>query len=167
MDYLREGIHLRGFAQIDPLVAYKNEGYKMFEELMASIWEEYVRVIFHVDVDIEPAQVERGFGAESRNRCRRRPTPAAPARSSPSAIARPAPASSRRQPRPGRGGRRRRAGSGNGGERRRQPGDRRQGRGREDRPQRPLLVRLGQEVQEVPRRAERPAGGVLAVYLAA
>ena len=25
MDYLREGIHLRGFAQIDPLVAYKNE----------------------------------------------------------------------------------------------------------------------------------------------
>ena len=27
MDYMREGIHLRGFAQIDPLVAYKNEGY--------------------------------------------------------------------------------------------------------------------------------------------
>src|SRR3954467_7877480 len=33
MDYLREGIHLRGFAQIDPLVAYKNEGYNMFSEL--------------------------------------------------------------------------------------------------------------------------------------
>ena len=31
MDYLREGIHLRGFAQIDPLVAYKNEGFTMFE----------------------------------------------------------------------------------------------------------------------------------------
>jgi len=45
MDYLREGIHLRGFAQIDPLVAYKNEGFKMFEELMASIWEEFARVI--------------------------------------------------------------------------------------------------------------------------
>src|SRR4051812_18931219 len=29
MDYLREGIHLRGFAQIDPLVAYKNEGFEM------------------------------------------------------------------------------------------------------------------------------------------
>ena len=27
MDYLREGIHLRGFAQIDPLVAYKNEAF--------------------------------------------------------------------------------------------------------------------------------------------
>src|SRR3954469_20297572 len=30
MDYLREGIHLRGFAQEDPLVAYKNEGFDMF-----------------------------------------------------------------------------------------------------------------------------------------
>src|SRR4029453_5940453 len=46
MDYLREGIHLRGFAQIDPLVAYKNEGFTMFRELMASIWEEFTRVIF-------------------------------------------------------------------------------------------------------------------------
>ncbi len=27
MDYLREGIHLRGFAQLDPLVEYKNEGF--------------------------------------------------------------------------------------------------------------------------------------------
>ena len=27
MDYLREGIHLRGFAQIDPLIAYKNEAF--------------------------------------------------------------------------------------------------------------------------------------------
>ena len=33
MDYLREGIHLRGFAQIDPLVAYKNEGFEMFTTL--------------------------------------------------------------------------------------------------------------------------------------
>jgi preprotein translocase subunit SecA len=62
MDYLREGIHLRGFAQIDPLVAYKNEGFNMFQELMASIWEEFVRVIFHVEVNIEPAQAEEMFG---------------------------------------------------------------------------------------------------------
>ena len=41
MDYLREGIHLRGFAQIDPLVAYKNEGFDMFTGLMNSIWEEF------------------------------------------------------------------------------------------------------------------------------
>src|SRR5207247_2121303 len=58
MDYLREGIHLRGFAQIDPLVAYKNEGFQMFSELMNSIWEEFARVIFHVQVNIEPAQFQ-------------------------------------------------------------------------------------------------------------
>ena len=61
MDYLREGIHLRGFAQIDPLVAYKNEGFAMFEELMHSIWEEFSRLIFHVEVDIAPAEAEAGL----------------------------------------------------------------------------------------------------------
>ena len=58
MDYLREGIHLRGFAQIDPLVAYKNEGYTMFHELMNSIWGEFARVIYHVEVNVEPADFE-------------------------------------------------------------------------------------------------------------
>jgi preprotein translocase subunit SecA len=46
MDYLREGIHLRGFAQIEPIVAYKNEGFDMFGELMNSIWEQFARYIF-------------------------------------------------------------------------------------------------------------------------
>jgi preprotein translocase subunit SecA len=64
MDYMREGIHLRGFAQIDPLVAYKNEGYQMFQVLMDSIWEEFARLIFHVDVEIEPNQVEDAFGPD-------------------------------------------------------------------------------------------------------
>jgi preprotein translocase subunit SecA len=56
MDYLREGIHLRGFAQIDPLVAYKNEGYSMFEELMHSIWEEFSRLVFRAEIEVDPAQ---------------------------------------------------------------------------------------------------------------
>ncbi len=64
MDYLREGIHLRGFAQIDPLVAYKNEGFSMFRELMDAIWEEFARVIFHVEVNVEPAQAEELFEPE-------------------------------------------------------------------------------------------------------
>jgi preprotein translocase subunit SecA len=51
MDYLREGIHLRGFAQIDPLVAYKNEGFSMFEELMHSIWEEFSKLVFHAEIE--------------------------------------------------------------------------------------------------------------------
>ena len=59
MDYLREGIHLRGFAQIDPLVAYKNEGFSMFEALMHSIWEEFARLIFHVEVEVAPQAPEQ------------------------------------------------------------------------------------------------------------
>src|SRR5829696_4419980 len=53
MDYLREGIHLRGFAQIDPLVAYKNEAFDMFTSLINGIWEEFARYIFHVDVEVQ------------------------------------------------------------------------------------------------------------------
>nr|MBA3299054.1 SEC-C domain-containing protein [Thermoleophilaceae bacterium] len=70
MDYLREGIHLRGFAQIDPLVAYKNDGFEMFTELMNSIWDEFARFIYVVEVETDdqngagsPAQ--RGWGASS------------------------------------------------------------------------------------------------------
>jgi preprotein translocase subunit SecA len=63
MDYLREGIHLRGFAQIDPLVAYKNEGFGMFEALMHSLWEEFARLIFHVDIEIQPGQTAEMPGA--------------------------------------------------------------------------------------------------------
>jgi preprotein translocase subunit SecA len=53
MDYLREGIHLRGFAQIDPLVAYKNEAFSLFGDLMHSVWADYTRLIFNVQVNIE------------------------------------------------------------------------------------------------------------------
>jgi preprotein translocase subunit SecA len=55
MDYLREGIHLRGFAQIDPLVAYKNEAFELFRDLMNTIWSDFARMIFHVEVEVEGA----------------------------------------------------------------------------------------------------------------
>ncbi len=61
MDYLREGIHLRGFAQIDPLVAYKNEGYSMFTELINSIWEEFARLVFNAEIEVEPEQQASAF----------------------------------------------------------------------------------------------------------
>jgi preprotein translocase subunit SecA len=60
MDYLREGIHLRGFAQIDPLVAYKNEAFTLFGDLMSSVWTDYTRMIFNVQVNVEN---ENGAGA--------------------------------------------------------------------------------------------------------
>jgi preprotein translocase subunit SecA len=53
MDYLREGIHLRGFAQIDPLVAYKNEAFNLFGDLMNSVWTDFARMIFNVQVNVE------------------------------------------------------------------------------------------------------------------
>jgi preprotein translocase subunit SecA len=53
MDYLREGIHLRGFAQIDPLVAYKNEAFTLFQDLMHAIWSDFARMIYNVEVEIE------------------------------------------------------------------------------------------------------------------
>jgi preprotein translocase subunit SecA len=53
MDYLREGIHLRGFAQIEPIVAYKNEAFTLFQDLMNTIWSDFARMIYNVDVEIE------------------------------------------------------------------------------------------------------------------
>ncbi|HEU4973793.1 MAG TPA: preprotein translocase subunit SecA [Baekduia sp.] len=53
MDYLREGIHLRGFAQIEPIVAYKNEAFELFRDLMNTIWSDFARMVFHVEVTIE------------------------------------------------------------------------------------------------------------------
>jgi preprotein translocase subunit SecA len=56
MDYLREGIHLRGFAQIEPLVAYKNEAFELFRDLMNSIWSDFAQMIFHVEVTVDPGE---------------------------------------------------------------------------------------------------------------
>jgi preprotein translocase subunit SecA len=50
MDYLREGIHLRGMAQKDPLVEYRNEGHTMFSDLTRAIREEVVTLLFHAEV---------------------------------------------------------------------------------------------------------------------
>jgi preprotein translocase subunit SecA len=58
MDYLREGIHLRGFAQIEPIVAYKNEAFTLFSDLMNTIWSDFARMIFHVEVEIEGEEGE-------------------------------------------------------------------------------------------------------------
>ncbi|HXM87502.1 MAG TPA: SEC-C metal-binding domain-containing protein, partial [Solirubrobacteraceae bacterium] len=60
MDYLREGIHLRGIAQLDPLVAYKNEAFTLFGDLMNSVWADYTRMIFNVQVNVDG---ENGGGA--------------------------------------------------------------------------------------------------------
>ncbi|MDH7568195.1 MAG: SEC-C metal-binding domain-containing protein, partial [Armatimonadota bacterium] len=81
MDYLREGIHLRGFAGTDPLVAYTKEAYEMWLALQADIRQEIVRWAFYA----RPAQqatprqtyryAESGGGdGESQSRTVRRKT---------------------------------------------------------------------------------------------
>jgi preprotein translocase subunit SecA len=60
MDYLREGIHLRGFAQIEPLVAYKNEAFTLFRDLMNTIWADFARMIYNVEVEVTPEEDPAG-----------------------------------------------------------------------------------------------------------
>ena len=68
MDYLREGIHLRGFAQIDPLVAYKNEGFALFQDLMNSIWSDFARMVYNVEVEVEATERRRRAARAARRR---------------------------------------------------------------------------------------------------
>ena len=58
MDYLREGIGLRALAQRDPLIEYKNEGFNMFQEMMGSVQEDFVRYLYHMEIvrEEEPEQ---------------------------------------------------------------------------------------------------------------
>jgi len=56
MEYLKEGIGLRAFAQTDPLVAYKTEAFAMFQEMMQRIQENTVKYLFWVQVSGEPKQ---------------------------------------------------------------------------------------------------------------
>src|SRR5262249_9303344 len=69
MDYLREGIHLRGFAQIEPLVAYKNEAFELFRAVMHSVGGPFAQRFFPVEVP-----VARGGGAVPPAPPQRRPS---------------------------------------------------------------------------------------------
>ena len=59
MDDLRSGIGLRGYAQRDPLIEYKREGFELFEKLMVEIDFEIVHRIFKVAVQGETQQPQQ------------------------------------------------------------------------------------------------------------
>jgi preprotein translocase subunit SecA len=66
MDYMREGVHLRGLAQKDPLVEYQHEGHIMFGELGAGIHEEVVLTLFHAQLAPEEAdELQRAQQAQA------------------------------------------------------------------------------------------------------
>ncbi len=50
MDYLKDGIGLRGMGQRDPLVEYQREGYQMYNSMIDAIKEESVQLLFNVDL---------------------------------------------------------------------------------------------------------------------
>jgi preprotein translocase subunit SecA len=58
MDYLKEGIGLRGYAQKDPLKEYQREGFDLFADLISRIKEESLKRLFHVKVQREEEGAE-------------------------------------------------------------------------------------------------------------
>ena len=63
MDYLRQGIHLRGYAQKQPMQEYKRESFEMFTALLENIQHEVVRILARVEVkaeeDVEAVETQR------------------------------------------------------------------------------------------------------------
>ena len=55
MDYLKTGIGLRAFGQRDPLVEYKNEAYNAFQNLTASMYDDYLRTLLRLEIAAKPA----------------------------------------------------------------------------------------------------------------
>ena len=53
MDDLKQGIGLRAIGQQDPVIAYKMEGFDMFDEMIANIQEETVKALFHATIQTE------------------------------------------------------------------------------------------------------------------
>ena len=183
MDYLREGIYLRAYSQRDPLVEYQREGFEMFATMMDGIKEESVGFLFNLEVSIggrgrrrdeEELEIEepmrRVIGDFPPSGCRRRGR-----RRRPAGRLRPGRAAQRGARVAGRGVRpqppdqgqgapadppaaepvllrpvRGRRGRGQG-----QHGDHGRRPVRQGRPQRAVPLRLGQEVQDVPRPARR------------
>ncbi len=52
MDYLREGINLRAMGQKDPLVEWQRDGFDMFGQMMHGIWQDFIRYVMHVQVQV-------------------------------------------------------------------------------------------------------------------
>ena len=56
MDHLKEGIGLRGYAQQNPLIVYKKEGFEMFNEMISRIKEQTLGILFRIQIE-EPKKI--------------------------------------------------------------------------------------------------------------
>jgi preprotein translocase subunit SecA len=57
MDHLKEGIGLRGYAQQNPLIVYKKEGYDMFQDMIDRVQEETIGILYRIQI-AEPEKIE-------------------------------------------------------------------------------------------------------------
>lgn len=68
MDHLRQGIHLRGYAQKNPKQEYKRESFHLFQDLLDNIKRDVIRILSHVQVqqpeDVEAMEQQRREQAE-------------------------------------------------------------------------------------------------------
>jgi preprotein translocase subunit SecA len=64
LDHLRQGIHLRGYGQRDPLNEYKKEAFVLFEGMLTNLRQTVTQVITHLEVRTQPQQVAAAEGAE-------------------------------------------------------------------------------------------------------
>ena len=64
MDQLRQGIGLQAYGQRDPLVEYKMAGFDMFDDMIANIQEDTIRLLYHVKIEqkVEREQVAKVTG---------------------------------------------------------------------------------------------------------
>ncbi|OGI14163.1 MAG: preprotein translocase subunit SecA [Candidatus Melainabacteria bacterium RIFCSPLOWO2_02_FULL_35_15] len=60
MDALRDGIHLRGYGQKDPLMEYKKEAFDMFEQLLIDVKREAVVLLMHAQIEAVEGNSEQG-----------------------------------------------------------------------------------------------------------
>ena len=153
LDHLKEGIGLRGYGQRDPLVEYKKESFALFQDMRRRIEEEIVRYLWWLRPVVEGEAGEAAAApvrapqpaprkADAAHLQRSRAPQRAPAFVGAGAAATPAAASPPQpQAAPAPGARRRRRRADQDGAPRRA----------EDRPQRSVLVRQREEIQEMPR----------------
>jgi len=66
MDHLKEGIGMRAYGQKDPLIEYKKEGFRLFQEMMDRIEDETVRFLFFLQPSVERARsaVDAGWDGD-------------------------------------------------------------------------------------------------------
>ena len=73
MDHLRDGIGLRGYAGVDPLIAYQKEGFGLFEEMYSVMEKEVLSRVFKIEPVSDEEELQRRRGALGRYRAGARP----------------------------------------------------------------------------------------------